>query len=113
MNEHGGHQMSDQALWHAIRNRTRAIGFEGYRSFVNRVLGTEERGIHAFELIPFGYRGLPADELWGQAWSTEPRDTPLIQSRVGIHSSRSNSSRRNWGEYFRPSAPLEHIAHVI
>lgn len=51
MNEHGGHQMSDQALWYAIRNRTRAIGFEGYRSFVNRVLGTEERGIHAFELI--------------------------------------------------------------
>jgi hypothetical protein len=33
----------DQALWIAIRNRTRAIGFDRYRHFIDRVLGADER----------------------------------------------------------------------
>jgi hypothetical protein len=32
----------DQALWVAIRNRTRAISFGPYREFIDRVLGAEE-----------------------------------------------------------------------
>jgi hypothetical protein len=48
---HGGHPTLDQALWVAIRNRTRAIRFDRYRSFVNRVLAGEESGSHAYALI--------------------------------------------------------------
>ena len=33
----------DQALWVAIRNRTRAISFGAYRSFINRVLCRDPR----------------------------------------------------------------------
>ena len=37
------HPTRDQALWIAIRNRTHAISFGRYNSFINRVLQTEER----------------------------------------------------------------------
>lgn len=36
------HHTQDQALWVAIRNRTRAISFGPYRDFINRVLHAEE-----------------------------------------------------------------------
>jgi hypothetical protein len=48
---HGGQPTLDQALWLAIRNRSSAISFERYRSFVNRVLGGEESSSHAYVLI--------------------------------------------------------------
>jgi hypothetical protein len=51
MKRHGGHPTLGQALWLAIRNRTTAISFERYRSFVNRVLGAEESSSHAYERL--------------------------------------------------------------
>jgi hypothetical protein len=42
----------DQALWVAIRNRTRAISFGPYRDFIDRVLRAEDReitGVAAFD----------------------------------------------------------------
>jgi len=39
------HQTPDQALWVAIRNRTRAISFGPYREFIDRVLNTEDRAL--------------------------------------------------------------------
>jgi hypothetical protein len=39
------HHTLDQALWIAIRNRTRAISFGPYRDFIDRVLGAEDRAI--------------------------------------------------------------------
>jgi hypothetical protein len=35
-------QTPDQALWAAIRNRTEAIGFDNYQSFINRVLCVDD-----------------------------------------------------------------------
>src|SRR5262249_28168953 len=39
------HHTLDQALWVAIRNRTRAISFGPYRDFIDRVLNAEDRAI--------------------------------------------------------------------
>jgi len=39
------HHTLDQALWVAIRNRTRAISFGPYRDFIDRVLQAEDRAI--------------------------------------------------------------------
>jgi hypothetical protein len=39
------HNTLDQALWVAIRNRTRAISFGPYRDFIDRVLGAEDRAV--------------------------------------------------------------------
>ncbi len=49
----------DQALWVAIRNRTRAMSFGRYQEFMNRALRWEERG---FE-VPAGLQGPMADRL--------------------------------------------------
>lgn len=49
----------DQALWVAIRNRTRAMSFGRYQEFMNRALRWEERG---FE-VPAGLQGPVADRL--------------------------------------------------
>ena len=40
------HRTADQALWTAIRNRTRAIAFggSGYKSFIDRVLSDDPKG---------------------------------------------------------------------
>jgi hypothetical protein len=37
------HHTLDQALWMAIRNRTRAISFQPYREFIDKVFGLAER----------------------------------------------------------------------
>ena len=49
----------DQALWVAIRNRTRAMSFGRYQEFMNRALHWEERG---FE-VPAGITGAMAERL--------------------------------------------------
>jgi hypothetical protein len=49
----------DQALWVAIRNRTRAMSFGRYQEFMNRALRWEERG---FE-VPASLQGPAADRI--------------------------------------------------
>lgn len=47
----------DQALWVAIRNRTRAISFDHYRRFMDRALHWEERRFEIPDEIPAEMRG--------------------------------------------------------
>jgi hypothetical protein len=41
----------DQGLWASIRNRTNAIGFRQYRSFIDKVMATPAYGPYAYELL--------------------------------------------------------------
>jgi hypothetical protein len=41
----------DQGLWTAIRNRTNAISFRNYRSFMDDVMATPSYGPYAYELL--------------------------------------------------------------
>jgi hypothetical protein len=53
----------DQALWVAIRNRTRAIGFEDYQDFMNRALRFEEGEFKVPAEVRQDHRGRLEPEL--------------------------------------------------
>ena len=56
----------DQALWAAVRNRTRAIGFNAYSKFINRVFREHQDGANSGPLEEKGdTRSIPGkDELY-------------------------------------------------
>ena len=111
MKRHGGYSSLDQALWLAIRNRTKGISFERYSSFVNRVLGTEESSSHSYELLRLATEAFLL---------TECGVVPGTRSDEKRHSFDRTESRhpedlvrKNLSEYLGSPPQLEHIARVI
>ena len=112
MNGRSGHHAPDEALWLAIRNRTRAISFQRYTSFVDRVLGARGSKTHAFQLIRLATEAFLL---------TECGVAPGARSQEKLRSFNLDSEsrysehviRKKLREYLGPLPQLEHVAQVI
>jgi len=112
VNGQSEHHTEDEALWLAIRNRTRAISFERYANFVNRVLGGRESSTHAFQLIKSATQAFLLTEC-GVAPEGRGQDK-LRSSSLGSGSRHSEHLvRKKLEEYLGPLPQLEHVAHLI
>lgn len=112
MNERSGDHTPDKPLWLAIRNRTRAISFERYTSFVNRVLGAGESSTHVFQFIKFATEAFLLSKC---GVAPGARSQEKLRS-IGFDSEFRHSehlARKKLGEYLGPSPQLEHVARVI
>lgn len=86
----------DQALWPAIRNRTRAISFGPYRDFIDRVLHAEEHEKFGVPALDRRFKELGA-HMHGvgafQLLKTATEAFLLLECGVRIHQGRSEHHR--------------------
>jgi hypothetical protein len=107
-----GRPTLDQALWLAIRNRTRAIIFERYRSFVNRALGAEESSSHAYELLRLATEAFLLAEC-GVVPGARSDQKRRSFDRESESRRPGNLVQKKLSEYLGSPPQLEHIACVI